>query len=311
VFPELNVRKGFGQFALSAIGTISKLAKRDDPSPSIGGFQMRGLLYLSLGMLFACSPTDADTEEKPKPPQVETPKGWQQPDNATMAQLAAKDPIAFLENCVRRYDRDVQGFKLRFYKRERIDGKMNGAEEIDVCFRDKPHSVLMRWVEGARKAKAALYVEGENEGKVLVKPAGLASVAGIVKRDVEGSDAKKSGRYTMKQFGLKNATLRALNSWKTAKADDGLHVELLGEEKVKDAGDKTCWVLKRSKYKKPENDGVVETTLYIDKETWLQVGSVVRGEDGKLIGEYYFRDIQLNPKYDDDQFEKSALDKKR
>src|SRR5262249_4037081 len=147
---------------------------------------------------------------------------------------------------------------------------------------------------------------------VLVKPTGIGgSVLGIVKRDVEGSDAKKSGRYTLKQFGLKNAALRALNSWKTAKAEDALFVELVGEDKVKDAGDKTCWVLKRGKYKKPENDGVVETTLYIDKESWLQVGSVVRGEEGKLIGEYYFRDIQLNPQYDDDQFEKSALDRKR
>jgi hypothetical protein len=273
---------------------------------------MRGLLFIPLCALMACSPNEPDTDEKPKPPEVETPKGWQQPDNATMTQLATKDPVAFLENCVHRYDREVQGYKLRFYKKERIEGKLNRAEEIDVCFKDKPHSVLFRWVEGARKAKACLYVEGENEGKILVLPAGLGgSILGIVKRDVEGAEAKKSGRYSLKQFGLKNATLRALDSWKTAKAEDGLYVELVGEEKVKDCDNKTCWILKRSKYKKPENDGVTETTLYIDKETWLQVGSVVRGEDGKLIGEYYFRDIQLNPKFDDEQFQKSALEKKK
>ena len=157
---------------------------------------MRGLLYLPLCLLFACSPTDVDSEERPKPPEVSTPKGWEQPDNATMSQLAAKDPIAFLENCVRRYDHDVQSYKLRFYKKERIDGKLNGAEEIDVCFKDKPHSVLFFWVEGARKAKAALYVEGENDGKLLVLPKGTlaAKFAGIVKRDPEGDDAKKSGR---------------------------------------------------------------------------------------------------------------------
>jgi hypothetical protein len=275
---------------------------------------MRGLLFIPLCALIACSPTEPETDQKPKPPEpeVETPKDWQQPDNATMTKLADKDPIAFLENCIRRYDQDVQGYTLRFYKKERIDGKLNGAEEIDVCFRDKPHSVLFRWVEGARKAKAALYVEGENNGKVLVRPAGLITgLAGIVERDVEGSDAKKSGRYTLKQFGLKFAALRALDSWKKARAEDALHVELIGEEKVKEAGDKTCWILKRSKYKKPENDGVTETTLYIDKDTWLQVGSVIRGEGGKLIGEYYFRDIQLNPKYDDEQFEKAALEKKK
>src|SRR5262245_10061745 len=105
--------------------------------------------------------------------------------------------------------------------------------------------------------------------------------------------------------------MRALAIWKEAKADGALHVEFLDTQKVQQAGDRPCWVLKRSKYKKPENDGVTETTLYIDKETWLQVGSIVRGEDGKLIGEYYFRDIELNPKFDDEQFQRGALEKKR
>lgn len=273
---------------------------------------MRGFMYLPLCLTLACSSGDADTSEKDKPPEITTPKEWQPPDNATMQQLAAKDPIAFLENCVYRYNRDVHCYRLKFHKKERIDGKLNDAEEIDVCFRDKPHGVLFRWNEGARKADAALYVEGENDGKLLVKPHGtIAKLAGIVKRDPEGSDAKKSGRYSLKQFGFKDATLRALASWKAAKAEDALHVELVGEEKVKECGDRACWVVKRSKYKKPEADGVTETTLYFDKETWLQVGSILRGEGGKLIGEYFFRDVQLNPKFDDDAFRREALEKKR
>jgi hypothetical protein len=272
---------------------------------------MRGLLSLPLCLFLACSPTAADSNEKDNPPEVDTPKAWQPPDNATMKQLAAKDPIAFLENCIRRYNRDVQCYRVKFHKKERINNKLYDAEEIDVCFRDKPYSVLFRWSEGARKATATLFVEGENEGKLLVKPTGLASLAGIVKRDPEGSDAKKSGRYSLKEFGLKNSTLRALASWKAAQAENALHVELVGEEKVKEAGNKTCWVLKRTKYNKPEKDGVIETTLCFDKDTWLQVGSVVRGEDGKLIGEYYFSDIQLNPKFDDETFQREALEKKK
>jgi hypothetical protein len=273
---------------------------------------MRGFVCLPLCMFLACSASDADSSEKDKPPEISTPKEWQPPDNATMQQLAAKDPIVFLENCIHRYNHDVRSYRLKFHKRERIDGKLNGAEEIDVCFREKPYSVLFRWNEGARKASAALYVEGENDGKLLVKPTGLGGkIAGVVKRDPEGSDAKKSGRYPLTQFGLKDAALRALASWKAAKAEDALHVELVGEEKVKECGDRTCWVLKRSKYKKPESDGVTETTLYVDKETWLQIGSIVRGEGGKLIGEYFFRAIELNPKFDDETFQREALEKKR
>jgi hypothetical protein len=270
------------------------------------------MIYLALCLLLACSPTNAEVDEKANPPEVATPKEWKQPDNASMEQLAAKDPIAFLENCIHRYHRDVQAYRLKFHKKERINGKLNDAEEIEVCFRDKPHSVLFGWIEGARKADAALYVEGKNDDKLLVLPhGGLSRLAGIVKRDPEGSEAKSSGRYSLKQFGLKSSTLRALESWKAAKADDDLYVEFLGAEKIKEAGDRVCWVLKRSKYKKPERDGVTETVLYFDKETWLQVGSVVRADGGKLVGEYYFRDIQLNPKFDDNQFTRRALEKKR
>ena len=271
---------------------------------------MRGLVCLPVLLLFACTP-EAEIKDQEKLADVATPEAWKQPDNATMERLAAKDPVAFLENCVRRYNQDVHSYRLKFYKKERINGKLNDTELIDVCFQEKPFSVLFRWIEGARKAAAALYVEGENDGKLLVRPTGLgARLAGIVKRDPEGSDAKKSGRYSMKEFGLKHAALRTLASWKAAKADNALHVEFLGEQKVKQAGDRVCWVLKRSKYQKPENDGVTETTLYIDKETWLQIGSILRGEGGKLIGEYYFRDIQLNPKFEDETFQRGALEKK-
>ena len=47
--------------------------------------------------------------------------------------------------------------------------------------------------------------------------------------------------------------------------------------------------------------------FYFDKENWLQVGVVLKGEDSKLIGEYMFRDIQLNPRFKPDQFTREAL----
>ena len=48
-------------------------------------------------------------------------------------------------------------------------------------------------------------------------------------------------------------------------------------------------------------------TIYIDKETWLQVGTVLKGDGGKLVGEYFFRDLKLNPEFKPDQFLRAAL----
>src|SRR5438309_545674 len=40
------------------------------------------------------------------------------PDNATMERLIQEDPCAFLENCLRRYQRDVKGYTCTLQKQE-------------------------------------------------------------------------------------------------------------------------------------------------------------------------------------------------
>jgi hypothetical protein len=258
-----------------------------------------------------------------------------------MQKLAREDPVAFLENCIRYYDRDVQGYRLVMQKQERVPTrlpiekrKLQKKEVIEVCFKDKPHSVFMHWLEGERLADRCLYVEGENDDMILVHPSGIAGkFVKFVKRKVDGPEAQESGRYTLNRFGIKNGTLRTLTFCKKAQEKGTLHMEYygadgqwhacgheakvsLGEQKVEGAGNRSCYVLRRH-YDEPENDGVKELTLYIDKQTWLQVGSIVEGPPEEpngtkryLIGEYYFRDIELNPQFSPDQFKEAALAKK-
>ena len=141
---------------------------------------------------------------------------------------------------------------------------------------------------------------------MVVKPTGLGGFL-TVERDPEGADAKKSGRYNLKEFGLKMGLQRSLASFKDAQKEGALHVEYLGRKKVAEAGGRDCFVLKRTGYKRPEADGITEQTLSIDTQTWLLVGTVLRGEEGQLIGAYYFRDIRLNPTFDKDQFTDKAV----
>lgn len=273
---------------------------------------LRLLICLPLCLLMAPSPPEPSTAAKGAAyaDTVNDDASNPLPSTLQMERLAKDDPIAFLENCLRRYQRNVKGYTCTFKKQERIGDRVQKTETIDVAFREEPYSVLFRWVEGARLAERALYVEGENDGMMLARPEGKLArrVAGdVVSRDPEGRDAKQSGRYTLKEFGLKKGALRTLHSWKTAKEKDALHVEFVGEKKVKEVGDRLCYTLHRDQYPKPEDDGVTELTIYIDKETWLQVGAVLKGEDGKLIASYYFSDIKLNPEFKADQFTKAAL----
>ena len=263
---------------------------------------------LCLPLCFLCISDSSSTESTPTGTFREVAdSGKPLPSEAEMVRLAKKDPIAFLEKCIQRYDREVEGYTTTLMKKERLGGRLEPREIIEASFREKPFSVLMKWKEGARQASATLYVKGENRDQLLVRPAGLLSVAGIVLRDPNGRDAKKASRYLLTEFGIKIGMQRTLASWKRARQANALHVEYLGVKTIKEAGKRPCWVLKRTDYPKPEDDGITQLTLFIDKDSWLQVGSILKGEEDKFIGEYWFRDIKINPKFPPGTFTREAL----
>jgi hypothetical protein len=270
---------------------------------------MRRLLFC-LPVCFVMAPGNLPSAPAASDAAIERPAddGKPLPAEAQMKRLAESDPIAFLENCIRRYDREVKGYRCVMHKQERLEGKLQPSEVIDVQFREKPFSVLMDWREGARLAKKTLYVKDENKGMILVKPAGLLAIAGVVERDPNGEDARKGSRVPITDFGIEIGTEHTLASWQKAQAQNALHVEYLGEMKVKEAGGRVCWKLRRTHFKALEDiDGVTDLTIYVDKETWLQVGSTLKGADGQLLGEYFFRDIELNPDFKPGTFTREAV----
>jgi hypothetical protein len=264
--------------------------------------------FLCLPFCLLCT---SDTASLAAPPSATfravADDGSPLPSKVEMERLAKNDPVAFLKECIRRYDREVKGYTATLRKQERIRGRLQRREIIEVAFREDPFSVLMKWKEGARRAAAVLYVKGENRDQLLVRPAGLLSVAGIVARDPHGEEAKQAGRYPLTEFGMKFGTQRALTSWEKAKKDGILHVEYLGVKKMEETGDRPCWVLKRTHPEAPTAEGVIESTLFFDTDSWLQVGTLLKGEEGKLIGAYFFRDITINPDFPKDAFSREAL----
>lgn len=283
---------------------------------------MRRLLLL-LPLLFLI-PDQKDDASKRDIPNFEDDPQVKLVEGDEMEKLANYDPVKFMENCLRHYKRSVKGYTLTLDKQERINGKFQPQEIIAATFREEPFSVLLRWEKGARLADSVLYFEGENQDKVdgrlksmlVVHPSGVAGrLLKTVKRDPDGKEAKQSGRYTVPEFGLEKGMLMTWNSWKKAAEDpEGakLHVEYLGVVNLEDAGNRPCYKFRRTQYAHPEEEGITELTVYVDKETLLQIGSELRGDfkgEKQWIGKYYFRDIRLNPDLKDEMFKPDALAK--
>ena len=235
------------------------------------------------------------------------------PNASDMTNLARQDPFVFLQNCMKLYDKNVRGYQVILQKQERLQGKLQNREIIEVAFREQPYSVAMRWLEGARKADRVVFVAGENEGMMLAHPAGVAGkLVKVVKRKVDSDEARQSGRYTLDQFGFKKSLQRILTSMQAPKQKDALHLQFLGETKVFECDQRICFKLKRT-YEAPEADGTEDLTLYVDRENFLPVGIVVRGKidaatgNRELLGEYFFRDLRLNPQFSPQQFNEAAF----
>jgi hypothetical protein len=227
--------------------------------------------------------------------------GFQEP-------LPEGDEIAFLEKCIDHYDHDgIRGYAALMLKQERIGERLQPSEEIEIFYRASPHSVFMHWRRGQRRAEAALYVEGQNNGMMLVHPTGLAAkLAPAVAIATNGPQARDAGRYSIKEVGLRESMMRTLNDWKADKAKGMLRVKYLGIRKVIEAGDRPCYTLQRTN-RPGEDNGISEVTVYVDKDTLCQIRTVIKGEDNILLGDYIFRDIRLNPDFKPNQFQRSAL----
>jgi Protein of unknown function (DUF1571) len=219
-----------------------------------------------------------------------------------------KGALKFLQMSLERYDHEVQGYSCILTKRERVKGKLKEKPEVTQCyFKEKPFSVYMNWIANPGDAQRILYVEGEYNNKMMTRPSGLKGLIGVLAFDPDAPLAKNAGRYLVTEFGIKIGTKRTLNGMKLANDRGALFVSYEGIYRVPECGDRLCHKLVRKPCTPLEDEGIYDMTFYFDMETWLQVGSILKGPNEELIAEYFFRDVRINPKFKDKQFKKESL----
>lgn len=232
--------------------------------------------------------------------------GSSMPSDATLQKLAGEDPCAFMEWCIRHCQRDVRGVRLILRKHDRTLGVLRAPEVIAVDYRVQPFGVLFHWRQNPGLATAVLYSPDERPGKLLVRP--IIALFGNIELDVDGDDAKRSGRYSLTEFGFETAMRRTLASWRKARRENALHVEFLGIQNRDEVSGRECFVFRRSNYARAEEaDGVRELTLLVDREHLLQTGSVLKNGAGEVLGQYYFDRMEINPKFQPDRFGPKGL----
>ena len=131
----------------------------------------------------------------------------------------------------------------------------------------------------------------------------------VLSRPLDAADVKASSRFPISEFGVYKGAKDTLRSIHAAKEKGTLSLRYEGIEVVERAGNRLCYKLVRTPYNPPENgkEMLNELTVYIDRATLLQVGSILKDVNGELIADYFFRDIEVNPTFETKQFTDKAL----
>lgn len=222
-----------------------------------------------------------------------------------------RDPLAFLRECLARYDRSVRDYECTFTKRELVGGALSAEQVTHVQFRQHPYSVDMTWVKNADKAHRALYVEGKwtgtnGERLAVVEPAGAIArlLVDTVKRPIDGPDARKAARRRIDEFGFRNTLQLILKYCDIAGPRGELGLKFVGESAV--AGRPTYVIERHLPYTDeggPYPDRVL--VVHIDKEYLLPTSCTSYADDARtqLLGQYVLTDLRFNAGLTDADFE--------
>ncbi len=94
------------------------------------------------------------------------------------------------------------GYHVNFHKQERINGRLNDPQLIEMDIRHEPFSVYMNW-KTAYKGQQVLFVPSENDGKAVVRLGGFKGrLLGPVRVKPDGPQAMADSRYPLTKAGI-------------------------------------------------------------------------------------------------------------
>lgn len=223
--------------------------------------------------------------------------------------------------------KNIRDYSCRLIKRERIEGKLQKHQFIDVKVRceplpdsdvDEPMSVFMRYLApGTMKDRRILYVEGENKGMMLIRKGGRTFKYVKLEIDPNSAAAKKESNYPITDIGFDKIIERLLERVTEDIKNDptGANTQVSHFRNAK-VSDRICTHINVVHPKRGEGIQFHKASLYVDDKLNVPIRLVVYdwptsdGGDLPLLEEYTYVNLRVNVGLTDEDFSKAKLDSK-
>ncbi len=200
----------------------------------------------------------------------------------------------------------VDAFTANFSKWEMVGGKLLPKSSMAMKWRAKPLSVYFKF-QDIHKGREVIYVEGENDGNLLVHEAGIKSIVGTLSFDPTAKRVMSETRYPITRSGLTKMVEGVIEQWEKEMDYGDVKVRYYKDAKL---NGRACRVVETFHPTRRKEFAFYKTRLYIDAKTILPICVQQYGfptsEGGKppLVEEYQYSNIKTGVKLKDIDFDK-------
>ena len=199
------------------------------------------------------------------------------------------DPHFVIQRMAHAYD-GIQDYTAVFLKRERIDGTLLPLEKIALRFQE-PLKLYMAWYE-PHAGRVIVYVEGENNNKILVNPGGLLRFLRLA-LDPTGSLATRSSHHTVREAGLRKTIELLMREYERGRREGQMTLTFRGHAEVDGRPAYhlafVCHADKAAGYYAQSGD------LWVDTAYFLPTKLSLYDWDNQLYADYEYQRLRLNP----------------
>ena len=216
------------------------------------------------------------------------------------------DPeINFARQRLAAMEQNIQDYSCIFTKREMVDGKLLPYEQMFMKVRHKPFSVYMYFLGPEDvKGQQVVYVEGQNNGKMVAQPVGLKGKFGPYYLDPNGSFAMAGQRYPITNAGFLNLTKQLVEEGMRDRQHPQCEVKQYKGAKV---ADRTCTVTEITHPQLPQFQ-YHKARIFVDDE-WnipIRLESYLwpqqPGGQPPVLEEYTYSNLKFNNGFTDADF---------
>ena len=267
---------------------------------------MAALLIASTSCTTPARRTEIGTAARVGPAKQPCPP----PNDPAIQSLLRDDPLAFLEDCLVHYRKNIRDYHGVFSRQEILSDGLSKRQTMEITFREEPFSVDMRWIENPGRASRVSYVRDRwRQGGTqfaLVHLRGLlaAIIPAGVKLDIHGHEMTSESRRPIDHFGLYNTLKIIIEHGRALCHDPDYEIRYAGSVMLNDL---CCYLLQRHLPYDDDNERYPSRllNLYIDQEWLVPIGCYSYSDEAgrDLISSYCYSNLVFNTGATDRAFE--------